>query len=155
MKLMPLVKLAALLFAMSHATLMAQSHAVVLDDSLSHVETPAVEMQWRPQSQSTTDAGMEAWVRVRVHIDTRAFLGQRGRVYLVLPMDQPPSVEAVWSSSGALMPGRVVSGERALTYSGLITAASLRDVITVRLRTNSEWLSTSRRLRFHYEFESD
>ena len=149
------VKALTLLVMMSAAALWAQTRAMVLDDSLSQVETPALEMQWRPHTQDAIDAGIEAWVRVRVHIDTRPLVGQRGRVYLVLPVDQPPAVEAVWSSSGVLLPGRVVSGERGLAYSGLISASSLRDVITVRLRTSSEWFSTSRRLRFHYEFEPD
>lgn len=149
------LKVLTALVSMTAAALWAQPRAMLLDDSLSQVETPAVEMQWRPYSGSERDVGMEAWVRVRVHIDTRPLLGQRGRIYMVLPVDQPPSIEAVWSSSGVLLPGRVTSGERSLAYSGVIASTSLRDVMTVRLRTSSEWFSTSRRLRFHFEFEPD
>ncbi|HMN94280.1 MAG TPA: hypothetical protein PKC60_13700 [Hydrogenophaga sp.] len=126
-----------------------------LDDSLSHTEPPNLQMQWRPHSGPDAGDGMEAWVRVRVHIDTRDWSGRRGRVYMVLPSDQPPAVEAVWSSAGALRAGRLVSGERALVFSGALPAEALQDMLSVRLRTGPDWFSQSRRLNFHFEFEPD
>lgn len=134
---------------------LAQPGVHRLDDSLSHTEPPTVQMQWRPQTGPDASNGMEAWVRVRVHIDTRDWSGRRGRVYMVLPADQPPAVEAVWTAMGALRAGRLVSGERSLVFSGPLPADALQDVLTVRLRTGPDWFTNSRRLNFHFEFEPD
>ena len=38
----------------------AETHQ--LDDSLSHTVPPTAQMQWRPQTRSDVDGGMEAWV---------------------------------------------------------------------------------------------
>lgn len=134
---------------------LAQSGVYRLDDSLSYTEPPSVQMQWRAQTGPDASDGMEAWVRVRLHIDTRDRSGQRGSVFMVLPADQPPSVEAVWTSSGRLRAGRLVSGERALVFKGVLPADSLQDVLSVRLRTGPDWFGNSRRLSFHFEFEPD
>ena len=134
---------------------MAQGSVHRLDDSLSHTEPANVQMQWRPQTGPQASNGMEAWVRVRVHIDTRDWSGRRGRVYMVLPADQPPAVEAVWTTAGTLAAGRLVSGERSLVFTGTLPGDALQDLLSVRLRTGPDWFSQSRRLSFHFEFEPD
>ena len=127
-----------------------------LDDSLSHTVPPNVQMQWLPltQGQSFT-GGMEAWLRVNIRIDTRDWIGRSGRVYMVLPRDQASSIEAVWTTQGRLQPGRLMSGDRALVYAGRISSATLEDQFQVRLRSNPDWQSNTRRLNFHFELDVD
>ncbi|TNF51715.1 MAG: hypothetical protein EP308_12685 [Burkholderiales bacterium] len=137
------------------AAALAQSGVYRLDDSLSHTEPANAQMQWRPQTGPDASDGMETWVRVQIHIDTRDWSGRRGRVFMVLPPDQPPAVEAVWASNGTLRAGRLVSGERALVFSGTLPAQALQDTFNVRLRTGPDWFTSSRRLSFHFEFEPD
>lgn len=145
-----------LLAALALTLLAGAGHAGThrLDDSLSHTVPPAAQMEWLPQTPSDRDGGMETWVRVAIHIDTSAWVGQSGRIYMVLPRDQASTMEAVWTTGGTLRSGRLVSGERALVWSGTISASSLRDEIQVRLRSGPDWQSASRRLSFHFEFDT-
>ena len=127
-----------------------------LDDSLSHTVPPNVQMQWLPlKSGQPYAGGMEAWLRVNIRIDTRDWVGRSGRIYMVLPRDEASSIEAVWTTQGRLQAGRLLSGERALVYAGQITTPALEDQIQVRLRSNADWQSNSRRLNFHFELDAD
>ena len=134
----------------------AQANPHRLDDTGSHTVPPNAQMQWRPLSaRGGADPGMEAWVRVNLRIATDAWAGRSGRVYMVLPRDEMASVEAVWTTQGRLLPGRLVSGERALVYAGVLPGPALQDQIAVRLRSGPDWQGNSRRLSFHFEFDAD
>lgn len=126
-----------------------------LDDSQSHTVPPNVQMQWLPMVRGQSASGMEAWVRVNIRIDTREWVGRSGRIYMVLPRDQTSSIEAVWTTQGRLLAGSLVSGERSLVFAGTIPGATLEDQLQVRLRSNADWSSNSRRLNFHFELDVD
>ena len=127
-----------------------------LDDSLSHTVPPNVQMQWLPLTSGQAYAGgMEASLRVNIRIDTRDWIGRSGRIYMVLPRDEASSIEAVWTTQGRLQAGRLLSGERALVHAGPITTPTLEDQLQVRLRSNADWQSNSRRLNFHFELDAD
>lgn len=146
--------LLAMLGALAPGT--SQAATVRLDDSLSHTVPPNVQMQWLPFSRGQgTASGMEAWVRVNIRINTRDWIGRNGRIYMVLPRDEASSIEAVWSTQGRLQAGRLQSGERALVFAGTIPGVTLDDQLQVRLRSNADWTSSSRRLNFHFELETD
>lgn len=135
---------------------MAHAETHRLDDSLTHTVPPNVQMQWRPLQAAADGSGaVEAWVRVNVRLDTRAFVQRSGRVYLVLERDQASPVEAVWTSQGRLQAGRVVSGERTLVFAGALPGATLEDQLNMRLRAQTDWQSDQRRLNFHFEFDAD
>lgn len=145
---------AVVVCALMTATAWANPHR--LDDSLSHTVPPNVQMQWLPLTPGQSYAGgMEAWLRVNIRIDTREWVGRSGRIYMVLPRDQSSNVEAVWTTQGRLQPGRLVSGERTLVFAGPIPGATLDDQMQVRLRSNADWQSNSRRLNFHFELDVD
>lgn len=127
-----------------------------LDDSGSHTVPPQAQMQWRPLSaRGGNDPGMEAWLRVNLRIATADWAGRSGRLYMVLPRDESSTVEAVWTTQGRLLPGRLVSGERALVYAGVLPGPQLEEQLAVRLRTGSDWQGSNRRLNFHFEFDAD
>ncbi|MBD3893141.1 hypothetical protein [Hydrogenophaga sp.] len=139
---------------LSAALALANPHR--LDDSLTHTVPPQVQMQWRSAAHGAPQAGMEAWLHVNVHIDTRDWIGRSARIYLVLARDQPlSSMEAVWTTQGRLLAGRLVAGERALVFAGPITSAALQDQLQLRLRSEADWQSPSRRLDFHFELDAD
>lgn len=146
--------LALLVCSLVCATAWANPHR--LDDSLSHTVPPNVQMQWLPLTPGQSYAGgMEAWVRVNIRIDTRNWIGRSGRIYMVLPRDESSNIEASWTTQGRLQPGRLVSGERSLVFAGTISGATLEDQMQVRLRSNADWASNSRRLNFHFELDVD
>jgi hypothetical protein len=147
----PLLALAGLLLAG-----VAQANPHRLDDSGSHTVPPQAQMQWRAlPARGGGDPGMEAWLRVNLRIATADWAGRSGRLYMVLPRDESSTVEAVWTTQGRLLPGRLVSGERALVYAGVLPGPWLEEQIAVRLRTGSDWQGSNRRLNFHVEFDAD
>lgn len=137
--------------------IMSASHAatVRLDDAGSYAVQPNVRMQWRSAIAPTgSGAATEARVRVQIRIDTRAYAGQQGRVYMVLPQDSGPPLMAEWQTNGRLLPGSVISGGRTLVYAGPLPGNSLEDQLTLRLSSDANWLSDSRRLNFHFELDT-
>lgn len=127
-----------------------------LDDSGTHTVPPNVQMQWRQLTpRLSSDFSMEAWLSVNVRIDTRAWSGRNGRVYMVLPRDESSNIEAVWTTQGRLLAGRLLSGERALVFTGTLPGPTLEDQLSLRLRSGSDWSGNTRRLNFHFEFDAD
>jgi hypothetical protein len=144
---------ACLALALLASTAWANPHR--LDDSASYTVPPNVQMAWRPIPPGQASSGMEAWVRVNIRIATTDWKGRSGRVFMVLPRDQSSSIEAVWTTQGRLLPGRLVSGERTEVFVGVIPGDTLEDQLLVRLRSGADWQSASRRLSFHFEFDTD
>lgn len=130
------------------------AETVRLDDSLSHTVPANAQMQWRRQSRSSDSSGMEAALRVNIHIDTRDWVGRSGRIYMVLARDQNSTIEAVWTSNGPLNAGRLLSGERTLVYSGTVRGPAIKDQLQLRLRSGPDWQSENRRLNFYFEFDT-
>ena len=121
-----------------------------LDDSASQVISPNARMEWRSLAPGrAADHDVEALIRVNIRIDTRAWVGRAGRIYMVLPQDDGPRMTAQWQTQGKLLAGRLVSGERGLVYAGPITQPLLEDQMLVYLRTDGRWMSNSKRLAYH------
>ena len=74
---------------------------------------------------------------------------------MVLPADESAPVEAEWTTTGRLLAGRLVSGERSLVFTGTVPGPQLQDQFTVRLRSGSDWAGQQRRLSFHFEIDVD
>ncbi len=50
---------------------------------------------------------MEGATQVRVRLNLKPWVGHTGRIYLVLPAQLPGNIEAAWTTTGRLLPGRV------------------------------------------------
>ncbi len=133
----------------------ALAQPVRLDDRLTRSHAPQVQMQWRPMAAGAVDPGMEAQFELLVHLATAAQQGRRGRVVVVLERDGDAPLEAVWSGHGGLLDGRVVSGERAIIYTGVVAGPTLQGQLRMRLRSGAQWASANRRMQFHFEWEAD
>ena len=127
---------------------------VRLDDSGSYALQPSAQMQWRSAlPKFGTKPSTEALVRVHIHIDTRAYAGQQVRIYMVLPPDGDTPLTAEWQTQGRLLPGRINSGERTLVFTGKLPGPALQDELVVRLRSDGDWSTNTRRLKFHFEMD--
>jgi len=117
----------------------AQAQRVRIDDSLSPVDTFAVQLSWGAADlrralnalmAGTPDAGPPMTGRVanvELRLDTREFVGDSARIYLTLPplidgLGSPPGLELSWQASGAFLPGAVVPGQSTLVFDGVIDA---------------------------------
>lgn len=140
----------SLLFA---AAAQAETHR--LDDSLSQVFPPVAEWAWEPGSLRSGTTRMHMQVRVNARIDTKAWAGRQARIYMVLPADAGAPVTAEWDTQGRLLGGRLVSGERALVFSGIVPGPWLEDTMRVRLTSDNRFARESgNRFAFHFELDT-
>jgi hypothetical protein len=107
-----------------------------LDDSLSPVQTYAVELAWGPgeitRALSALVAGtphsmppvMGRVINVEARLDTRDFVGRTVRIYLTLPFPQSagglPDLELRWEASNRFLAGAVRPGQSTLIFEGVI-----------------------------------
>ena len=140
----------------SLAGIAAHAATVRLDDSGSYALQPTAQMQWRSAlPKAGTGPQTESTVRVQIRIDTRAYIGRTGRIYMVLPLDPGPQLSASWQTQGRLLPGQLVSGQRTLVFTGPISGGSLEDQLVMRFQSQADWPTSSRRLSFHFELDTE
>jgi hypothetical protein len=130
-----------------------QAVTVILDDSQSQVLAPQVPLQWRSISPSQGDHQVVGSARVQIRLDTRAWIGKTGRIFLALPAQPGTSVQAQWQAQGALLSGQLSSGSRGLVWQGVITQAVMEDVLQVAVQTDGRMLQSPQALRFHFELD--
>jgi len=124
-----------------------------VDDSGTVVLDPFLEMEWQPVGPSGGSTIVSASTRVSVQLNLAAWIGQSSRIYMTLPRTSGPTVRASWRTGGGLLPGSLISGERALVYSVPIGSAILRDIIDLRLEVDSARLAGPESLSFGFEIE--
>ncbi len=131
----------------------ALAATVILDDSQSQVLAPQVPLQWRSISPSQGDHQVVGSTRVQIRLDTRAWIGKTGRIFLALSAQPGTLVQAQWQAQGALLSGQLNSGSRGLVWQGVITQAVMEDVLQVAVQTDGRMLQSPQALRFHFELD--
>jgi hypothetical protein len=126
-----------------------------VSDAQSQVQSGPLAMQWQSLSPGKNNHQVQGTTRVHIKLDTRAWMGQPGKIYMVLPPPTGNTIEAHWSAqNNTLLSGQVVSGQRSLVWSGVVPSALLEDVLTVTIQTDGRQLSSQQRLRFHFEIDT-
>lgn len=126
-----------------------------VDDSGSVVLDPALDMQWQQNSHGKSNAIVSATTRVNVQLNVSAWTGRNARIYMTLPPTSGPMVRAQWTTNGPLLPGSLLSGNRAIVYSGPITSPVIKDIIELMLQADGNRLNQSEQLSFGFEIEPD
>jgi hypothetical protein len=127
-----------------------------IDDTGTVTLQPTVGMRWQelsPRRRSSTL--MEGATQVRVRLNLKPWVGHTGRIYLVLPAQLPGNIEAAWTTTGRLLPGRVQVGGRTQVYVGPITAAVLEDTLTLTLTVDGTQMRQPYNLLFRFEMDED
>ncbi|MGI9330720.1 MAG: hypothetical protein ACR2QB_08360 [Gammaproteobacteria bacterium] len=126
-----------LVLLLSLATTNVFAQRVLLEEVLSPNQTYAVDLQWNAaeikRALSVMMSGGSTVLPpllgrvsgVEVRLDTRAYVGQRARLFLVLPIlvsgvDSPSDLELRWEVSGPFLSGAVRPGQSTLIYEGAI-----------------------------------
>ncbi len=133
----------------------AEGRAFRIDDSGTVVIDPVLEMQWEAPGKTGTTSLVSASTRVAVQLNMAPWAGRAGRIYMSLPRSSGPTVRATWKTGGVLLPGSLISGERALVFAGNVTASVLRDLIDIELETDGARLMRPEALAFGFEIETD
>ncbi|WP_225207324.1 hypothetical protein [Novosphingobium huizhouense] len=126
-----------------------------VDDTGTFVLNPYLEMKWLPKPGNSGSRIVEAGTKVSVQLNLAPYIGRTGRIYMVLPRGTGTSVRAIWTSGGKLLPGQLLSGERALVYNGAVRGPLLTDLLDLRLQVDSTRLVQPQALAFGFEIEVD
>ena len=94
------------------------------------------------------------YARVQVRLDTSAWVGHFGRIYMALPAQPNGLVKASWQTQGTLLGGQLNSGQRGLVWSGVLPGRLLEDVMTVTIQSDGRLLSSAQMLRFSFEIDT-
>jgi hypothetical protein len=133
----------------------AQGKSTPIDDSGTQALEPAVSLRWqspRP-SRSGGDNLMVGTTTIRVRINVLPWIRRSGRIYLVLPAQQPGPVSASWVTQGRFMPGQVRSGNRVLVYAGPITAPFMEDVFKFQFSVDGNLVQRAFPLTYRFEMD--
>jgi hypothetical protein len=125
-----------------------------VSDAQSQVRDTQLPLRWRVLSPSKGDHQVEGVTQVHIKLDTRAWVGQTGRIYMALPAQPGGTISAHWKTQNAtLQDGRITSGQRGLVWSGVVSNPLLEDIITVTIQTDGRLLSANQLLRFYFEID--
>ena len=160
MKLGPVVRAAVLFMLFVPGPGFAQDTASSnrtfrVDDSGTVVLDPSVEMQWQPINRVGASNIVSADTKVSVQLNLAAWVGTSGRIYMTLPRTSGPTVRASWTTGGLLLPGTLISGDRALVYAGPVSSAVFRDLLDITLEADGARLTEPEALAFGFEIEID
>ena len=149
--------LAAAVVALAASGAVIAGKTTVIDDSGTLPYNTNALVRW--QSLAPTRGGrndsMEGAATIQLRLNVAPWLNRNGRIFLVLPAQQPGPVQASWTTQGRLLPGQMQSGMRQLVYAGPITAPVINEVLNLKLVVDGSRMWQSYQLRFHFEMDED
>lgn len=133
----------------------AWSKSTPIDDTGTQALEPSVSLHWQSSrpSRSHGDNLMTGSTTVRVRVNVLPWVRRLGRIYLVLPAQQPGPVSASWVTEGRFMPGQVRSGNRVLVYAGPITAPFMEDVFRFQFKVDGSLVQRAFPLTYRFEMD--
>ncbi|MHB8528115.1 MAG: hypothetical protein ACYC8V_01210 [Caulobacteraceae bacterium] len=126
-----------------------------IDDSASLPGDSTLAMRWRTLGPSLRGSNLvDGGAMVTVVLNTARFVHRLGKIYMVLPAQSIGPVKVEWTTQGRLLPGTLISGERALVFAGPIPARMLADTLILSVHVDGRRLAAPQHLRFHFEIET-
>ena len=136
------------------AATLAHAAPALIDDSGTLPYNATLAMRWPPgPPRGPAARQLTGSLQLRVRLNVTPWLKHRGRIYMVLPAQQPGALHASWTTQGRLLPGELDPGSRALVYSGPITGPFIEDVVQLTVTVDSRRLSHSYPVNFHFEMD--
>jgi hypothetical protein len=138
------------------AAVPAQARTTVIDDSATLPYNAALALHWQQlEPRGHVNHLMVGTLQLRVRLNVAPWLRRTGRIYLVLPAQQPGGMTASWSTHGRLLPGRLTAGSRTLVYAGLITTPFIEDVVQLTLTVDGRRMAQTYPVNFRFEMDED
>ncbi len=138
---------------------------VRLDDSASPRARIDVSPRWLGEHES---AGDRDWLHamvaeasnVEVRLDTRAYVGRRGKIYLAVPAQvpglmSPTALRVSWLSRGGFASGEAIPGSRTLVYDGAISAPVTVVRLDFRFELDARFVGPGLRVDPYFEIETE
>ncbi len=138
------------------AAVPATARTTVIDDSATLPYNAALALHWQQlEPRGHVNNLMAGTLQLRVRLNVAPWLRRTGRIYLVLPAQQPGGMTATWTTHGRLLPGQLTAGGRSLVYSGLITTPFIEDVVQLTLTVDGRRMSQAYPVNFRFEMDED
>ena len=138
------------------AAVPADAKTTVIDDSGTLPYDGPLVLHWQQLApRRPVDNRMSGTLTVHVKLHVAPWLRRSGRIYLVLPAQQPGTMSASWSTQGRLLAGNLSSGRRALVYSGLITTPFVEDVLQLTLVVDGTQMRQLYHVNFKFEMDEE
>jgi hypothetical protein len=135
----------------------ALTKTFAVDDTGTLPYDSPLALKWQlPSPRAPVDNRVSGTLTVRVRLNLTPFLRHAGRIYLVLPAQQPGPMTVSWTTQGRLLPGTLVAGGRALVYSGPITSPFLEDVLQLTLVVDARRMQQEQyHVNFNFEMDEE
>ncbi len=135
------------------APCLAAKTTVIDDGGTLPYDAPLV-LRWQQLSpRRPVNNTMTGTTSIRVRLNVGAWLHRSGRIYLMLPAQQPASLSASWTTQGRLEPGRIAAGSRTLVYAGPITTPFIEDVLQLTLNVDARQLRQLYHVNFQFQMD--
>ena len=149
----------ALIFLLACAS-SPQAKTLRVDDSTSLVREPTVAMRWRTLAPGRgASHQVDGASQVAIRLDLAPFIAAAAakpvRIYMALAPQSIGQVSAQWTTQGNLLPGELLSGQRALVYAGPLPGPVLQDNLAVKISLDGRALAAPQRLQFYFEIDLD
>jgi len=132
----------------------AQARTTVIDDSGTLPYNAALAMHWQQLApRGPASNVLVGTVQLRVRLNVAPWLRHSGRVYLVLPAQQPGAMSVSWTTQGRLLPGQLTTGGRMLVYSGPITTPFIEDVVQLTIAVDARRMQQAYSVNFRFEMD--
>ena len=126
-----------------------------IDDRGTMVSTSLTVMHWRkPVPGRIADNTAEGIVDVRLQLDLQKWVGRSSRIYMVsAPAPLSSVIRTTWSTQGRMLPGNVLSGQRAVVFEGVVPSGTFVERMQLQLVTDGRDLTAVQTLQFYFEIE--
>ena len=151
-----------LLLALTLASL--PLHAEQLDDSLSPRQQFDIDLVWkhRHNTEDLDNRELNALTaraqHVEVRLNTAPYVGQRGRIFITLPLNIRGSADASalrmsWTTNGLFASGSLTAGNRVKLFEGEITERVMTDIFDMTFEIDARQVFGNLRLEPVYDIE--
>jgi hypothetical protein len=138
------------------AAVPAHARTTVIDDSATLPYNAALALHWQQlEPRGHAKNLMVGTLELRVRLNVTPWLKRTGRIYLVLPAQQPGAMTASWTTRGRLLPGQLTAGSRTLVYAGPITTPFIEDVVQLTLTVDGRRMDQAYSVNFRFEMDED
>jgi len=140
------------------------AHAERLDDSLSTQQQYDADLVWKQKynTGNLDNRELNALVaqarHVEIRLNTAPYVGQRGRIFISLPLDIRGAADASalrmsWTTNGLFSNGSLTAGNRARLFDGEITERVMTDVFDITFEIDARQIFSDLRLEPVFDIE--
>jgi len=140
------------------------AHAERLDDSLSTQQQFNLDLVWKElhNTDGLDTRELNALTarahHVEIRLNTVPYVGQRGRIYITLPLNIRGTVDSSalrmsWTTNGLFSSGSLTAGNRVKLFEGEITKPVMTDVFDITFEIDARQVYNNLRFEPVYDIE--